>query len=66
MDRLYNLRDDLGETTNLAARMPDKVRELDALIDAFVKDTGALYPKPNPDYRPRRNAAPQPVAREED
>jgi len=30
--------------------MRDKVRELDALIDQFVQDTGALYPKPNPDF----------------
>lgn len=49
---LFNLKDDLGETKNLAAAMPDKVKELDALIDAFVKETGALYPKPNPAYKP--------------
>ena len=48
--RLYNLADDIGETTNLAKVMPDKVAELDALIDAFIKDTGALAPKPNPAY----------------
>ena len=54
---LFNLKDDLGETKNLAAQMPDKVKELDALIDAFVKDTGALYPKPNPAYKPRPAAA---------
>jgi len=49
---LYNLRDDLGETKNLAAAMPDKARELNALIDGFLKDTGALVPKPNPAYKP--------------
>ena len=48
---LFNLRDDLGETKNLASAMPEKVKELDALIDAFVAETGALYPKPNPAYR---------------
>lgn len=47
---LYNLKEDIGETRNLASKYPDKVKELDALIDQFVKDTGALYPKPNPDY----------------
>lgn len=47
---LYNLKKDIGESNNLARRMPDKVKELDALIDQFVKDTGALYPKPNPDF----------------
>jgi len=50
---LFNLKDDLGETKNLAAQMPDKVKALDALIDAFIQDTGALYPKPNPAYKPR-------------
>jgi arylsulfatase A-like enzyme len=29
---LYNLADDLGETTNLAAKMPDKVKELSELL----------------------------------
>ncbi len=47
---LYNLKDDLGETTNLAEKMPDKVTELDALIDAFIDETGALAPKPNPAF----------------
>jgi arylsulfatase A-like enzyme len=49
---LYQLNEDVGEATNLAAKMPEKVRELDALIDRFVKETGALYPQPNPDYQP--------------
>ena len=47
---LYNLKDDIGETTNLAAKMPGKVKELDALIDGFIDRTGALAPKPNPAY----------------
>ena len=47
---LYNLTEDIGETNNLASRMPDKVKELDALIDQFVEDTGALVPKPNPNF----------------
>jgi arylsulfatase A-like enzyme len=50
---LFNLREDLGEKMNLAGKMPGKVKELDALIDGFVRDTGALYPRPNPDYQAR-------------
>ena len=50
---LYNLESDFGETKNLASEIPDKVEELDALIDKFVKDTDALYPQPNPAYKPR-------------
>lgn len=49
---LYNLRDDIGESNNLATTMADKVKELDALIDGFLRDTGALYPQPNPAHKP--------------
>jgi len=47
---LYNLENDIGETENLADELPEKVAELEALIDAFIEDTGALAPKPNPAY----------------
>lgn len=53
---LYNLRTDIGEQHNLAKKMPEKVAELQRLIDAFVRDTGALYPKPNPAYDPQAAA----------
>jgi len=53
---LYNLRDDLGETKNLAAAQPARVKELDALIGGFLKDTGATFPKPNPAYKPQAAA----------
>lgn len=33
--RLYNLRDDIGEQTDLAAKMPEKVAELRAAYDAW-------------------------------
>lgn len=49
---LYNLRDDIGETKNLAASMPDKVKELDALIARHLSETQALIPLKNPNYRP--------------
>lgn len=47
---LYNLDSDISESQNLAKSMPDKVRELDVLIDGFLRDTGALSPRPNPAY----------------
>jgi|TARA_B100000959_G_scaffold285830_1_gene361935 arylsulfatase A-like enzyme len=53
---LYNLKNDVGETRNLAGKMSKKVDDLQALIDGFVKETGALYPKSNPAYNP--NAKP--------
>jgi arylsulfatase A-like enzyme len=50
---LYNLAEDIGETTNLAGEMPEKVRELNALIDEFLEETDAAVPIPNPNYNPR-------------
>jgi arylsulfatase A-like enzyme len=50
---LYNLRDDIGETKNLADSQPHKVQELNHLIDAFLKETDALVPIPNPNFRPK-------------
>lgn len=49
---LFNLSEDLGETTNRAFENPEKVRELNALIDAYLEDTKALVPAPNPAYEP--------------
>ncbi|MDZ4288426.1 MAG: sulfatase [Prosthecobacter sp.] len=54
---LYNLTNDIGEKHNLASEMPDRVKALDAMIDGFLKNTGALAPKPNPAYRPAKSAA---------
>ncbi len=51
---LYNLAEDIGESHNLAASQPEKVKELDALIDQFIQDTGALTPIPNPAYKTSR------------
>jgi arylsulfatase A-like enzyme len=48
---LYNLKDDLGETKNLAADKPELVRELNDLITGFLKDTEAVIPVRNPDYK---------------
>jgi len=55
---LYDLEADIGETKNLADAMPEKVRELDALLEKFIKDTGALVPIPNPAYDPATKLAP--------
>jgi arylsulfatase A-like enzyme len=50
--RLYHLQDDLGETRDLAAAQPARVRELDALIEAHLRDTRAVVPQPNPAFDP--------------
>jgi arylsulfatase A len=44
---LYNLREDIGETTDLAAREPDKLAELKALLTAKyreVRDASPAWP----------------------
>lgn len=43
---LYNLRDDIGEKDNLASTMPDKVKELHAMLIAWRERTGAAMPRP--------------------
>ena len=45
---LYNLRDDLGEKTDLAGAMPDRVKELHARMLAWRKQVGAPMPGRNP------------------
>ena len=47
---LYNLRDDIGETRDLAGENVAKVDELRRLIDGFLADTDAVIPAPNPQY----------------
>lgn len=49
---LYDLRHDIGERNNLAQAMPEKVKELAAMLHAWQQSVGARMPKPNPAYRP--------------
>ena len=53
---LYNLREDLGETKNLAAAQPALVQELNVLITDFLRRSGAVVPGLNPNYRPTAGA----------
>ena len=49
---LFNLPQDLGEKTNLAAQQPERVKELHAKLVAWRKEVGALMPTPNPGFDP--------------
>jgi len=49
---LYNLRDDLSETKDLAAAQPEKTKQLKAALEAWWRDTGAKFPDKNPAYDP--------------
>jgi arylsulfatase A-like enzyme len=56
---LYNLRDDVGETKDLAVQMPDKVKELSSLLDRYLRDTEAVLPQKNPAYAPTAKVPPR-------
>ena len=45
---LFDLKKDLGETKNLAAAMPEKVKGLENRLLAHLKSVGAKMPKLNP------------------
>lgn len=60
---LYNLANDLGETQNLAAQHPEKVRELEDVIDRLLADSAAVVPRPNPAYRGKAADRKQAAAR---
>jgi arylsulfatase A-like enzyme len=50
---LYNLRDDIGERTNLGDVNPEKTKELLRLLEEWREKTGAPVPShQNPDYIP--------------
>jgi arylsulfatase A-like enzyme len=58
--RLYNLDQDIGESTNVAAQHPDVVQRLERLAAAMEADLGGL--KQGPGVRPPGRAAhPQPM-----
>lgn len=49
---LYNLSKDPGEKRDLAGfkQYGETIKELNALIDEYLKETGALVPMPDPKY----------------
>jgi arylsulfatase A-like enzyme len=51
---LYDLRSDVGETTNLAERDPRKASELHEKLAAWRASVGAQIPRENPNYNPAR------------
>jgi arylsulfatase A-like enzyme len=51
---LFNLRDDIGEQNNLAAKEPGRVKALLAELTAWQKEVGALMPIQNADFDPAK------------
>jgi arylsulfatase A-like enzyme len=52
--RLYNLREDIGESKNLAAMHPEQVKELDRLIEDYIAEAEVVVPLPNPNFDPAK------------
>jgi len=48
---LYNLKDDIGETNDIASQYPKKVKELDKKLNKWIKKMDAQMPIPNPNYK---------------
>lgn len=48
---LYDLKEDISESHNLAEAMPEKVAAMDALIERHLQESQVLHPNKNPDYR---------------
>lgn len=47
---LYNLRDDIGEKSDLASSQPTRVAQLRARLDDWKREIEALIPQPNPNW----------------
>lgn len=60
---LYNIPQDLGEKSDLAARQPERVKDLHAKLVAWRKEVGALMPTPNPDFDPNKKSAAKAAAK---
>ena len=56
---LYNLKDDIGETINLAEKMPEETKELHRIMQNWRKHVNAFMPtEKNPDYDPNATYIP--------
>lgn len=57
---LYDLKRDVGETTDLAGTQPARAAELRRRLEAWLRETQAQLPAPNPNYDPAREREPGP------
>jgi len=53
---LYNLREDIGETRNLAASRADLAKSLWKKLADWRREVGAQMPTPNPNYDAEQDA----------
>ncbi len=50
---LFNLKDDLGETTDLARQLPDKAGQLRQRLHDWRDEVAAAMPAPNLTFKPK-------------
>jgi arylsulfatase A len=54
---LYNLKEDVGETKDLALTNSEKAKELREKLQTWRQQVGAQMPVPNPNYDPAKEGA---------
>ena len=47
---LYHLEEDPGESIDYSRTAPERLAKLEKLMDEYLKQIGAVLPKPNPEY----------------
>jgi arylsulfatase A-like enzyme len=52
--RLYNIAQDPGERRDLAAELPEKAKDLNGRLTAYLDSIHAQMPVPNPNYDPAK------------
>lgn len=55
-DELYHLGNDPGEQHNVAAAHPREAAAMRARLDRWLREVGATFPTPDPEYNPDRAA----------
>lgn len=53
--KLFNLKDDIGESNDLAPQQPERVAEMNAELEAWLKRVGAWEMVRNPQYNPKKH-----------
>lgn len=61
--RLFDLETDPTETHDLSAQQPDRSRDLDTRLTAYLRDVGAQMATPNPNYDPNAPPPAEPEGR---
>ena len=57
-DRLFNLKDDIGEKSDLSKELPGNGKELRTLLDKYLTEAHAQLPVMNPDAIPGKTFSP--------